>query len=174
MTAGACVLRPNEATPVTVFCPVSRHPSEVPESSTDLSKRRFRHPQTSVTGRVTLELSQLRFSRIIFQYSHRAKPADEAALPPRPRQTLYLPPDLEAVRITLEEPPAGQSPGLNRRAVSPPLLTSLCEQCTSIASAARFCASTAVETRWSGSLCDLPSRTGICTSISPAQKRSTT
>ncbi|TKA56715.1 hypothetical protein B0A53_01910 [Rhodotorula sp. CCFEE 5036] len=82
LTAGACVLRPNEATPVTVFCP------------------------TSVTGRVTLELSQLRFSRIIFQYSHRAKPADEAALPPRPRQTLYLPADLEAVRITLEEPPA--------------------------------------------------------------------
>ncbi|KWU42169.1 hypothetical protein RHOSPDRAFT_36290 [Rhodotorula sp. JG-1b] len=82
LTAGSCMLRPNEATPVTVFCP------------------------TSVTGRVTLELSQLRFSRIIFQYSHRAKPADETALPPRPRQTLYLPSDLEAVRITLEEPPA--------------------------------------------------------------------
>lgn len=70
------------------------------------------HPQTSVTGRVTLELSQLRFSRIIFQYSHRAKPADETALPPHPRQTLYLPSDLEAVRITLEEPPAGQFPAL--------------------------------------------------------------
>ncbi|GAA5860671.1 hypothetical protein JCM3774_006246 [Rhodotorula dairenensis] len=82
LTAGSCVLRPNEPTPVTVFCP------------------------TSVTGQVTLELSQLRFSRIIFQYSHRAKPADELALPPRLRQSLYLPADLEAVRITLEEPPA--------------------------------------------------------------------
>ncbi|GAA5977541.1 hypothetical protein JCM10908_005008 [Rhodotorula pacifica] len=81
-TAGSCTLRPKEATPVTVFCP------------------------TSVTGRVTLELSQLRFSRIIFQYSHRAKPGDELALPPRLRQTLYLPADVEAVRITLEEPPA--------------------------------------------------------------------
>lgn len=74
-------------------------------------------PQTSVTGRVTLELSQVRFSRIIFQYSHRARPADEAALPPRPRQKLYLPADLEALSITLEEPPAGQFPALDRQTV---------------------------------------------------------
>ncbi|BGP01777.1 hypothetical protein NBRC10513v2_005416 [Rhodotorula toruloides] len=85
LTAGACTLAPGE-TPVTVFCP------------------------TSVTGRLTLELSQLRFSRIIFQYSHR--PVSTRNLAPDPRQVpvtdkqpaIFLPPDQQAVHIFVEEP----------------------------------------------------------------------
>ncbi|BGP09807.1 hypothetical protein JCM10049v2_005681 [Rhodotorula toruloides] len=85
LTAGACTLAPGE-TPVTVFCP------------------------TSVTGRLTLELSQLRFSRIIFQYSHR--PVSTRNLAPDPRQVpvtdkqpaIFLPPDQQAVHISVEEP----------------------------------------------------------------------
>ncbi|BGP56856.1 hypothetical protein JCM8202v2_004489 [Rhodotorula sphaerocarpa] len=80
LTTGACTLRANASTPATVFCP------------------------TSISGRLTLELSQLRFSRIIFQYSHRARPDDHLALPPRQRQSTVLVPDPEAVSVTLEEP----------------------------------------------------------------------
>ncbi|GAA5906420.1 hypothetical protein JCM8208_004655 [Rhodotorula glutinis] len=87
LTSGACVLRPG-STPVTVFCP------------------------TSVTGRLTLELSQLRFSRIIFQYSHR--PPSTRNLAPDPRlvptvpgnkqPSLFLAPDHQAVVVSTDEP----------------------------------------------------------------------
>ncbi|GEM10221.1 transmembrane protein [Rhodotorula toruloides] len=85
LTASACTLAPGE-TPVSVFCP------------------------TSVTGRLTLELSQLRFSRIIFQYSHR--PVSTRNLAPDPRQVpvtdkqsaVFLPPDQQAVHVFIEEP----------------------------------------------------------------------
>ncbi|KPV71634.1 uncharacterized protein RHOBADRAFT_56475 [Rhodotorula graminis WP1] len=86
LTSGSCVLRPG-STPVTVFCP------------------------TSVSGRLTLELSQLRFSRIIFQYSHR--PPSTRNLAPDPRivptapgkqPSLFLAPDHQAVVVSTDEP----------------------------------------------------------------------
>ncbi|BGP50119.1 hypothetical protein JCM10450v2_006030 [Rhodotorula kratochvilovae] len=86
LTGGACTLQPG-TTAVSVFCP------------------------TSVTGRLTLELSQLRFSRIIFQYSHRPVSARNLAPDPRSVPTtpgkqpaLFLPPDHQAVTVYTEEP----------------------------------------------------------------------
>ncbi|GAA5999266.1 transport protein particle complex II subunit TRS130 [Rhodotorula paludigena] len=88
LTGGACTLPPGD-TAVSVFCP------------------------TSVTGRLTLELSQLRFSRIIFQYSHR--PVSDRNLAPDPRivpvspgkqPSIYLSPDHQAVTMYTEEPDA--------------------------------------------------------------------
>lgn len=70
-----------------------------------------------MTGRLTLELSQLRFSRIIFQYSHR--PVSDRNLAPDPRivpvspgkqPSIYLPPDHQAVTVYTEEPDAGAPP----------------------------------------------------------------
>ncbi|GAA5867144.1 hypothetical protein JCM1840_001497 [Sporobolomyces johnsonii] len=82
-TAGRTELQPGE-TPVSLFCP------------------------TASTGRLALELSQLRFSRIIFQYSHR--PISSRNLAPDPRLApvtgkqpfLYVRQDYQAVQISTE------------------------------------------------------------------------
>ncbi|KAM0790185.1 hypothetical protein ACM66B_005503 [Microbotryomycetes sp. NB124-2] len=64
----------------------------------------------SVTGRLALELSQLRFSRIIFQYSHRPVSArnlapDPRNLPINTRQpVLYFQRDFRAVDVWAEGP----------------------------------------------------------------------
>ncbi|BGP18137.1 hypothetical protein JCM10213v2_006192 [Rhodosporidiobolus nylandii] len=82
LTAGACELQEGE-TAVSVQCP------------------------TSITGLLLLELSQLRFSRIIFQYSHRPDPNKAAASPfslPAKQPFLLLPRDYQAVHIFTEEP----------------------------------------------------------------------
>ena len=70
--------------------------------------------QTSVTGRLSLELSQLRFSRIIFQYSHR--PVSARNLAPDPRNlpialrqpVVYFSRDFRAVDIFVEEPDSSE------------------------------------------------------------------
>ncbi|GAA5838645.1 hypothetical protein JCM11251_003252 [Rhodosporidiobolus azoricus] len=88
LTAGACKLAANGETPIVVFCP------------------------TTVTGRLRLELSQLRFSRIIFQYSHRPPaaqhPVSDIRLAASPQRQPYLTilPDHQAVHVELEEPDA--------------------------------------------------------------------
>ncbi|GAA6024476.1 hypothetical protein JCM10207_004507 [Rhodosporidiobolus poonsookiae] len=81
LTTGTTVLEPGE-TVVGLFCP------------------------TTTTGRIVLELSQLRFSRIIFQYSHRqASPRDDhAPFGIGTQPSLLLQPDYQAVRVFTEEP----------------------------------------------------------------------
>ncbi|GAA5971043.1 hypothetical protein JCM21900_002788 [Sporobolomyces salmonicolor] len=82
-TAGRTELQPGE-TRVSLFCP------------------------TASTGRLALELSQLRFSRIIFQYSHR--PISSRNLAPDPRLApvtdkqpfLYVRKDYQALQISTE------------------------------------------------------------------------
>lgn len=92
-------------------------PASPRTSRADRPRTRFPRAQTSVTGRVTLELSQLRFSRIIFQYSHRPPSAVNLAPDPRivpssasstptKQPTLFLPPDHQAVAISTDEPEA--------------------------------------------------------------------
>ncbi|GAA5886852.1 hypothetical protein JCM6882_005915 [Rhodosporidiobolus microsporus] len=87
LTAGGCDLPPGD-TPVSVFCPVS------------------------VTGHLLLELSQLRFSRIIFQYSHRPLSRQHTAVDFRSasiaakQPALLVPVDYQAVLIDVEEPDA--------------------------------------------------------------------
>lgn len=69
-----------------------------------------RYPQTAVTGRLALELSQIRFSRIIFQYSHR--PISPRNLAPDPRNApltaqqphVHFPRDHHALDIYTELP----------------------------------------------------------------------
>ncbi|GAA6031407.1 hypothetical protein JCM8097_005646 [Rhodosporidiobolus ruineniae] len=87
LTAGACELQPAGETAVTVSCP------------------------TTVTGLLLLELSQLRFSRIIFQYSHR--PVSPHNLAPDPRNvptttggqpSLFFPQDHEALHVFTDDP----------------------------------------------------------------------
>ncbi|GAA6060213.1 hypothetical protein JCM10212_002292 [Sporobolomyces blumeae] len=55
---------------------------------------------SAATGRLSLELSQLRFSRIIFQYSHR--PISSRNLAPDPRLA-PMQPDMKQPSITLEQ-----------------------------------------------------------------------
>ncbi|ORY76938.1 trafficking protein particle complex subunit 10 [Leucosporidium creatinivorum] len=84
-TSGGCTLAVGE-TRVTLFCP------------------------TAVTGRLALELSQIRFSRIIFQYSHR--PISPRNLAPDPRNApltaqqphVHFPRDHQALDIYTELP----------------------------------------------------------------------
>ncbi|GAA5990656.1 hypothetical protein JCM11641_001264 [Rhodosporidiobolus odoratus] len=58
---------------------------------------------TTVTGRLYLDLSQLRFSRIIFQYSHlRASSLTSASA----RPSIFLAQDHQAVRLSVEQPEA--------------------------------------------------------------------
>ncbi|KAL8287387.1 hypothetical protein RQP46_003839 [Phenoliferia psychrophenolica] len=88
-TSGACTVTPG-ITPVTLFCP------------------------TSMSGQLSLELSQIRFSRIIFQYSHR--PVSSRNLAPDLRTlpqggshqqpVIYFPRDLQAVNVYTEPPRA--------------------------------------------------------------------
>ncbi|GAA5847602.1 hypothetical protein JCM3766R1_000806 [Sporobolomyces carnicolor] len=67
---------------------------------------------TAATGRMTLELSQLRFSRIIFQYSHRPISALNLAPDPRlapasldsPQPFIVLGQDFQAVHVEVEAP----------------------------------------------------------------------
>ncbi|GAA5902878.1 transport protein particle complex II subunit TRS130 [Sporobolomyces salmoneus] len=87
-TTGKTELCASGETPITLFCP------------------------TAATGRMTLELSQLRFSRIIFQYSHR--PISSLNLAPDPRlapttletiqPSIMLGQDFQAVHVEVESP----------------------------------------------------------------------
>ncbi|GAA5964623.1 hypothetical protein JCM3765_007645 [Sporobolomyces pararoseus] len=87
-TSGKTELCASGETPITLFCP------------------------TAATGRMTLELSQLRFSRIIFQYSHR--PISALNLAPDPRLApatldstqpfIMLGQDYQAVQVEIESP----------------------------------------------------------------------
>ncbi|GAA5988713.1 hypothetical protein JCM5350_001988 [Sporobolomyces pararoseus] len=87
-TAGKTELCAAGETPITLFCP------------------------TAATGRMTLELSQLRFSRIIFQYSHRPISALNLAPDPRLAPTtldatqpfIMLGQDYQAVQVEIESP----------------------------------------------------------------------
>jgi hypothetical protein len=109
LTAGACELQPG-ATSVKVFCPVSTVPLLPRNARTFLTFSE----QTAATGVLLLELSQLRFSRIIFQYSHRPPS-------PPPLQSTYIRPvvnkqpsllvhrDYQAVHIYIEDPESGKS-----------------------------------------------------------------
>lgn len=73
--------------------------------------------QTAATGRLSLELSQLRFSRIIFQYSHRPISAQNLAPDPRLAPTtstmeqpyILLGQDFQAVQVEIESPETSQS-----------------------------------------------------------------
>ncbi|GAA5838208.1 hypothetical protein JCM5353_006041 [Sporobolomyces roseus] len=87
-TAGKTELQPTGDTAISLFCP------------------------TAATGRLALELSQLRFSRIIFQYSHR--PISARNLAPDPRLAPSIPDtdqpyillgqDFQAVQVEIEPP----------------------------------------------------------------------
>ncbi|GAA5867425.1 hypothetical protein JCM8547_007499 [Rhodosporidiobolus lusitaniae] len=79
-TAGACELRPGE-TRIAVQSP------------------------TSATGVLLLELSQLRFSRIIFQYSHRPTSSSSATSPPDPQPCLFVPRDHQSLQVSTDDPP---------------------------------------------------------------------
>ncbi|GAA5881145.1 hypothetical protein JCM16303_004817 [Sporobolomyces ruberrimus] len=87
-TAGKTELRAAGETAVTMFCP------------------------TAASGRLTLELSQLRFSRIIFQYSHRPISALNLAPDPRLAPTsikgnqpyILLGQDFQAVQFDIKSP----------------------------------------------------------------------
>lgn len=74
-TSGGCSLPPGE-TEAILFCPVGggSFSNATPLTLTS---------QTAISGRLALELSQIRFSRIIFQYSHR--PISSRNLAPDPR-----------------------------------------------------------------------------------------
>lgn len=71
-------------------------------------------PQTAISGRLSLELSQIRFSRIIFQYSHR--PISSRNLAPDPRNApsgattkqpvVHFARDRQALDVYLELPRA--------------------------------------------------------------------
>lgn len=69
-----------------------------------------------MTGQLALELSQVRYSRIIFQYSHR--PISPQNLAPDPRFTPHTPSqpivvflrDRQALDIYLEVPRASECP----------------------------------------------------------------
>lgn len=58
--------------------------------------------QTAISGRLSLELSQIRFSRIIFQYSHRPQPSAAGAKQP----VVHFPPDHQALDVFAELPKA--------------------------------------------------------------------
>ncbi|GAA5937732.1 transport protein particle complex II subunit TRS130 [Sporobolomyces koalae] len=87
-TSGKAELAASCETAITLFCP------------------------TAATGRLSLELSQLRFSRIIFQYSHRPISARNLAPDPRLAPTvpdakqpyILLGQDFQAVQIEIESP----------------------------------------------------------------------
>ncbi|KAI5476177.1 hypothetical protein MNV49_000338 [Pseudohyphozyma bogoriensis] len=87
-TSGATTLVPKGFTEVTLFCP------------------------TAISGRVSLELSQIRFSRIIFQYSHRPVAPNNLAPDPRnlpitkKQPIVYFPRDPQALSIYTEPPQA--------------------------------------------------------------------
>lgn len=68
-----------------------------------------------MSGQLALELSQIRFSRIIFQYSHR--PVSARNLAPDPRNlpqvggkqpVIYFPRDLQAMNVYTELPRASE------------------------------------------------------------------
>jgi len=94
-TAGAATIGPGD-NPVILFCP------------------------TAISGRLALELSQIRFSRIIFQYSHRppvpVRPGNATPQPglagsaaPGARQPgVWFPRDHQAVDVYTELPEASE------------------------------------------------------------------
>ena len=103
-TTGGCSL-PNGETEVVLFCPV-RSPQSLSRFSLTFVM------QTAITGKLSLELSQIRFSRIIFQYSHRL--FSERNLAPDPHFTphssnqpfVIFERDRQALDIYLELPRA--------------------------------------------------------------------
>jgi len=85
-------------------------PGKLSLSSSTASALTSFFSQTAVTGRLALELSQIRFSRIIFQYSHR--PISPRNLAPDPRNApltaqqphVHFPRDHQALDIYTELP----------------------------------------------------------------------
>lgn len=108
--SGTCTISPG-VTPVTLFCPVSlsSFPFDAPDGPSPVFL-----PQTAMSGRLALELSQIRFSRIIFQYSHR--PVSNRNLAPDPRNLplggqqpiIHFPRDPQALNVYTELPRASQ------------------------------------------------------------------
>lgn len=109
-TSGTCTISPG-VTPVTLFCPASllSFPFDAPDGPSPVFL-----PQTAMSGRLALELSQIRFSRIIFQYSHR--PVSNRNLAPDPRNLplggqqpiIHFPRDPQALNVYTELPRASQ------------------------------------------------------------------